>query len=78
MRSLRAFEGSHHPTVAVLLNVYANCIDGPEGTANERIAAALEAGRVSSGTLVTSVTRASAESRQAAGQPRDNGLGEAS
>jgi integrase len=56
--------------VAVLLKVYANCLDGQGETANDRIAAALT-GTGRSGTLVRGVEAASATDPPVAGQPRD-------
>ena len=58
--------------VAVLLKVYANCLDGQGETANGRIEAAL-AGRAWSGTLVLGVEAASATNPPSAGQLRDPG-----
>jgi hypothetical protein len=56
--------------VAVLLKVYANCIDGQEATANARIEAAL-GGEVGSGTLVHGSDPAVGEDPDAAGHSRD-------
>jgi integrase len=61
--------------VAVLLKVYANCLDGQGETANDRIAAAL-AGAGRSGTLVQGVEAVSATDPPIAGQPRDTGQDE--
>jgi len=59
--------------VAVLLKVYANCIDGQGDAANQRITAALD-GRTVSGTLVAGAEQAPAEDAPAAGQVRDTDL----
>jgi hypothetical protein len=56
--------------VAVLLNVYANCIDGQGEAANHRIAAALGAAPAS-GKMVTSEAASADGTSLAAGQARD-------
>jgi len=60
--------------VAVLLKVYANCLDGQGETANGRIEAA-QAGQAWSGTLVLGVEAASSANPPGAGPLRDAGQG---
>jgi hypothetical protein len=56
--------------VAVLLNVYANCIDGQGDAANDRIAAAVGMA-AASGTLVTGAATPTDGASFVAGQSRD-------
>jgi hypothetical protein len=58
--------------VAVLLKVYANCLDGQGEIANGRIEAAL-VGRAWSGTLVLGVEAVTVTNSPSAGQLRDAG-----
>ena len=55
---------------AVLLKVYANCIDGQGEAANDRIMAALN-GHSASGKLVAGGAEVQADGSPAAGQSRD-------
>lgn len=62
-------------SVAVLLKVYANCIDGEADSFNERISVVLGGGQ--SGTLVADESEVSASDSPGAGQSRDAASGEA-